>query len=167
MPEFLPELRVGIGYDVHKLVTGRKLILGGVEIPYEFGLLGHSDADVLLHAICDALLGACGLGDIGHHFPDSDPAYRGISSLVLLEYVHNKLKKFSWFPNNIDATIVCQEPKLAQYKGRMKENIRKVLELPGDRINIKATTTEKLGFTGKKKGIATYAVCTIVNKKHE
>ena len=152
-------MRVGIGYDVHRLVEGKKLILGGVEVPFEKGLLGHSDGDVLLHAICDALLGASGKGDIGQHFPDTDPEYKNISSLILLEKVKGLIKEYKI--NNIDSVIVTQEPKLASYLSKMKENIAKVLKINKDKINIKATTTEKLGPMGRGEGIAAYAMVSL------
>ena len=152
-------MRVGMGYDVHRLVEGRRLILGGVEIPFEKGLLGHSDGDVLLHAICDALLGAAGKGDIGQHFPDTNPEYKDISSLVLLEKVKGLIKEYRI--NNIDSIIVAQEPKLAPYLEKMKENIAGVLKIDKDKINIKATTTEKLGSIGRGEGIAAYAMVSL------
>lgn len=154
-------IRVGSGFDVHQLVEGRKLILGGVEIPFEKGLLGHSDADVLLHAVKDALLGAAALGDIGRHFSDSDERYRGISSIKLLQEVKVKLEKKGYGINNIDATIIAQAPKMAPYIEIMRENIAGTLGIPLENINIKATTTEKLGFTGRGEGIAAQAVVTI------
>lgn len=154
-------MRVGMGYDVHRLVEGRKLILGGVEIPFTMGLLGHSDADVLLHAVKDALLGAAGLGDIGRHFPDTDQEYRGISSLILLKRVGEMLRERGYLTNNIDAVIVAERPKLAPYIQKMQVNIATVLEIPADRVNIKATTTEGLGFTGTGQGITAYAVVTV------
>lgn len=155
-------IRVGNGFDVHQLVEGRKLIIGGVEIPYQRGLDGHSDADVLLHAIKDALLGAAGLGDIGRHFPDSDEQYRGVSSLKLLSEVHCKLFEKGYHVNNIDATIIAQAPKMAPYIQTMEKNIAETLEVELDKVNIKATTTEKLGFTGRGEGIAAQAVVTIL-----
>lgn len=154
-------MRIGTGYDVHKLVEGRKLILGGVEIPYEKGLLGHSDADVLLHAIMDALLGAAALGDIGLHFPDSDPKYEGADSLKLLKEVNAMLLDKGYCINNIDATIVCQAPKLRPFIDEMRSNVSNTLEIPLDSVNIKATTEEHLGFTGRGEGISAQAVCTI------
>ena len=154
-------MRVGTGYDVHRLTEGRKLILGGVEIPYEKGLLGHSDADVLLHAISDALLGAAALGDIGMLFPDSDPAYLGADSLKLLEQVGEKLQENGYYISNIDATVIAQRPKLAPYKEKMRENIAEVLHLEKDQVSVKATTEEGLGFTGSGEGIAAQAVCLI------
>ena len=154
-------MRVGIGYDVHKLVENRKLILGGVDIPHEKGLLGHSDADVLLHAISDALLGSAALGDIGKHFPDSDDRYKGISSLILLKHVGDLLNEKNYAVNNIDATIVAQRPKLLPYIEQMRQNVATTLDIPLEDINIKATTEERLGFTGSEEGISSYAVCTI------
>lgn len=154
-------MRVGQGFDVHQLVEGRKLIVGGVDIPYERGLFGHSDADVLLHAICDALLGAAGLGDIGRHFPDSDPRYKGIDSRRLLREVVHLLRGKGWIVANLDATIIAQAPKMAPYILQMAENIAADLEVAADCINVKATTTEKLGFTGRGEGIAAQAVCLI------
>jgi len=151
-------MRIGHGYDVHRLVAGRKLILGGVEIPHETGLLGHSDADVLLHAICDAILGATGEGDIGRHFPDTDIAYAGASSIKLLRQVMLLAAGKGYRIGNVDATIVAQSPKLAPFIARMKENIAATLETDSDRINVKATTTEQLGFAGRKEGIAAYSV---------
>lgn len=153
--------RVGTGYDVHRLVEGRPCILGGVEIPFEKGLLGHSDADVLLHAIMDALLGAAALGDIGRHFPDSDPAYAGISSLKLLEKVGGLLKEAGYRPVNIDATVICEKPKVAPHIEAMRENIAKALDMDISAVNIKGTTTEQLGFTGRGEGIAAQAVSMI------
>ncbi len=157
-------LRIGMGYDVHRLVEGRKLILGGVEIPYLQGLDGHSDADVLLHAIKDALLGAAALGDIGRHFPDTDMRYKGVSSMLLLERVKEILEEHGYAVNNVDATIVAEKPKLASYIPVMNENIARVLKVENGQINVKATTTEGLGFAGKKEGIAAYAVATIIKK---
>lgn len=154
-------MRIGFGYDVHKLVENRKLILGGVEIPYELGLLGHSDADVLTHALMDALLGAAALGDIGKHFPDNDPAYKGIDSLLLLAKVGEILAAHHYAVNNIDTTIVAQRPKLASYIPEMRAKIADVLNLELDKVSIKATTTEGLGFTGEGLGIAAYAVCAL------
>ena len=154
-------MRVGMGYDVHKLTEGRKLILGGVEIPYEKGLLGHSDADVLLHAIMDALLGAASLGDIGKHFPDTDPAYKGISSIKLLEAVGKLLEEKGYVVENIDATIIAQRPKLAAYRPQMAENIAHALKLPVNRVSVKATTEEGLGFTGRGEGISSQAICLV------
>jgi 2-C-methyl-D-erythritol 2,4-cyclodiphosphate synthase len=154
-------MRIGHGYDVHRLVTGRRLVLGGVEIPHETGLLGHSDADVLLHAICDAILGAIGAGDIGRHFPDTDPAYKGASSIRLLRQVMGLAEENGYKIGNIDATIVAQKPKLAPFIVQMKGNIAAALGTDPDRINVKATTTEELGFAGRKEGIAAYAVALL------
>jgi 2-C-methyl-D-erythritol 2,4-cyclodiphosphate synthase len=154
-------MRVGVGYDVHAFVTGRTLFLGGIEIPYPFGLQGHSDADVLLHAICDALLGATGGGDIGKHFPDTDPQYRDIRSTALLKAVIHKVKEKGFHLVNIDATIVAQKPKLSEFIPRMVKQIADVLAIEPGRINVKATTTEGLGFTGRGEGIAAYAVALV------
>ncbi|MCL6476802.1 MAG: 2-C-methyl-D-erythritol 2,4-cyclodiphosphate synthase [Peptococcaceae bacterium] len=155
-------MRVGFGYDVHRLAAGRKLILGGVEIPYEKGLEGHSDADVLTHAVMDALLGAAGMGDIGRHFPDSDPGYRGISSLVLLEKVGEKLAAAGYAPHNVDSTIVAQAPRLSAHLESMGRNLAGVLGLDPSLVSVKATTTEGLGFTGSGEGIAAYAVALVM-----
>lgn len=154
-------MRVGFGYDAHALVTGRPLFLGGIEIPYLFGLQGHSDADVLLHAICDALLGAIGEGDIGKHFPDTDPQYRGIRSTVLLKRVIDKTKEKRFHLLNIDATIVAQKPKLSEFIPRMVKQIADVLEIEPGRVNVKATTTEGLGFAGRGEGIGAYAIALV------
>lgn len=154
-------LRIGHGYDVHRLVEDRALILGGVEIEYERGCLGHSDADVLIHAIMDALLGAVALGDIGRHFPDSDPAYKGISSMHLLTLVVEKLGKMSAKIVNIDATLILQRPKVAPYIEKMRENIAFALGIPKERVNVKATTEEGLGFTGSGEGVSTHAVALV------
>lgn len=154
-------MRVGIGYDVHKLVEGRKLIIGGVEIPYEKGLLGHSDADVLLHAIMDALLGAAAMGDIGKHFPDTDPAYEGISSVALLRNVGELLQEKGYEVGNIDAIIVAQRPKMAPYREQMRENVAKALGIAVGQVSIKATTEEGLGFTGTGEGVSSQAVVLI------
>lgn len=151
-------MRVGQGYDVHKLVEGRKLILCGVEIPHSLGLLGHSDADVALHALMDAMLGAAGLGDIGRHFPDSDDKYKGISSMLLLQNVSEKIKESGYSVSNADVTIIAQKPKLAGFIGKMQENIADVLGVDISRVNVKATTTEKLGFEGREEGISSMAV---------
>jgi 2-C-methyl-D-erythritol 2,4-cyclodiphosphate synthase len=151
-------MRIGHGYDVHQLVEGRKLILGGVDIPWEKGLLGHSDADVLLHALADAILGAIGEGDIGKHFPDTDPAYKGADSLKLLEHVMHVAVGKGYRLGNVDATIVAQRPKLAPHIPLMRENIARTLGTTADRVNVKATTTEQLGFAGRGEGIAAYAV---------
>lgn len=154
-------MRIGQGFDVHQLVEGRKLIMGGVEIPYHLGLLGHSDADVLLHAICDALLGAAALGDIGRHFPDSDPRYKGIDSRKLLREVAGLLKQSGYSVGNLDATIIAQAPKMAPHIPAMAANIAADLGIPMERVNVKATTTEKLGYAGRGEGIAAQAVCLI------
>lgn len=151
-------MRIGQGYDVHKLVEGRKLILGGVEIPYEKGLLGHSDADVLVHAVMDALLGAAALGDIGQHFPDTDPRYEGISSIELLKKVGELLEEKGYVVENIDATIIAQRPKLLNYRPKMAENIAQALHLDVSRVSVKATTEEGLGFTGTGEGISSQSI---------
>ena len=156
-------MRVGMGYDVHRLTEDRKLILGGVEIPYEKGLLGHSDADVLVHAIMDAILGAAAEGDIGRHFPDNDDRYKGISSLILLKEVKNIIEKDGFRIGNIDATIIAQRPKMAPFIETMRKNIADVLETDAGRVNIKATTEEGLGFTGTGEGISSQAVCLLEN----
>lgn len=153
--------RFGMGYDVHQLVKDRRLFLGGVEVPHTLGLLGHSDADVLLHAVADALLGAAALGDIGRHFPDTDARYEGISSLVLLAQVAKLLQEHGYQVGNVDATIVAQRPKLASYIPKMNENIARTLGISADQVNVKATTEEKLGFTGTEQGISAYAVAGI------
>ncbi|MBR2471705.1 MAG: 2-C-methyl-D-erythritol 2,4-cyclodiphosphate synthase [Clostridia bacterium] len=157
-------MRIGNGYDVHVLCENRALVLGGVDIPHEKGLLGHSDADVLVHAIMDALLGAAALGDIGQHFPDSDDKYKGISSLKLLGFVKGLLSENGYEIVNIDSIVVAQAPKLAPHIPEMRKNIADVLEMDISDVNVKATTTEKLGFTGRKEGISSYAVC-IINKR--
>ena len=157
-------MRIGTGYDVHKLVEGRKLLLGGIEIPFEKGLLGHSDADVLVHAIMDALLGAAALGDIGRHFPDTDEAYLGISSLRLLNCVWGLLDEKGYCIINIDATIIAQKPKLSGYIDKMRKNIADCLSISFDQVNVKATTEEGLGFTGRGEAIAASAVCLIEKK---
>ena len=154
-------MRIGHGYDVHKLVEGRDLILGGVKIDYEKGLLGHSDADVLLHAVSDALLGAAGLGDIGRHFPDTDPKYKGADSLALLREVYRKLSEKGFRVGNIDVTMIAQKPKLKDFIPRMRENIAAAVNVSPDRVNVKATTEEKLGFTGSGEGMACHAVCLL------
>ncbi|MGL5479338.1 MAG: 2-C-methyl-D-erythritol 2,4-cyclodiphosphate synthase [Clostridium sp.] len=156
-------MRIGQGYDVHKLVKERDLILGGVKIPYELGLLGHSDADVLVHAIMDSLLGASALGDIGKHFPDTDPKYKGISSIKLLEHVGKLLKENNYSINNIDATIIAERPKMAPHIQSMRENISKALDIDLDKINVKATTEEGLGFTGEGLGISSQSI-TLLTK---
>ncbi|SFM95113.1 2-C-methyl-D-erythritol 2,4-cyclodiphosphate synthase [Thermodesulforhabdus norvegica] len=155
-------LRVGFGYDVHAFAEGRRLILGGIEIPYELGLAGHSDADVVIHSICDALLGAAALGDIGRHFPDTDPAYRGISSLILLRRVKDLLKEHGFVVSNVDVTIVAQKPRLAPYVDLMVRRICDELGWRRGLLNIKATTTEGLGFAGRGEGIASYAIALIM-----
>lgn len=154
-------MRIGMGYDVHRLVEGRKLILGGVDIPYEMGLLGHSDADVVVHAIMDALLGAAALGDIGKHFPDTDPKYEGISSIALLEHVGELLNKHNYTIGNIDATIICQRPKLAPYREQMIKNVAQALNISETQVCIKATTEEGLGFTGEGLGISSQAIALL------
>ena len=154
-------MRIGHGYDVHRLVEGRNLILGGVDIPYERGLLGHSDADVLTHAVMDALLGAAALGDIGQHFPDQDPAYEGADSLKLLDHVMILLRQQGWSVANLDATILAQRPKLAPYLPQMRSNLASRMGISPDQVNIKATTEEGLGFTGSGDGIAAHAVCLL------
>ncbi|ADG81141.1 2-C-methyl-D-erythritol 2,4-cyclodiphosphate synthase [Thermincola potens] len=158
-------MRIGIGYDAHRLVPGRPLILGGVNIPYEKGLLGHSDADVLIHAIMDALLGAAGEGDIGRHFPDSDEAYKGISSLLLLKRVAQVIRDKGYEVNNVDSIIIAQKPKMAPYIEQMVQNIAGILQVNAAGINVKATTTEGLGFTGSGEGIAAQAVATIIKNE--
>lgn len=154
-------VRVGMGYDVHKLVEGRDLIIGGVKIPHTLGLLGHSDADVLLHAIMDALLGAAGLGDIGKHFPDTDPQYKGISSIKLLEHVAKLIAEKGYVVENIDATIIAQRPKMRPHIEQMEKNIAEALGISADQINVKATTEEGLGFTGMEEGISSQAICAL------
>ena len=154
-------MRVGMGYDVHRLTEGRKLILGGVDIPWEKGLLGHSDADVLLHAVMDALLGAAALGDIGKHFPDTDPAYKGISSIKLLVHVAGLLRENGYEVGNIDATIIAQRPKMAPHIPQMRKNMAEALGIPESKINVKATTEEGLGFTGNGDGISSQAICLL------
>ena len=154
-------MRIGMGYDVHKLTEGRDLILGGVKIPWEKGLLGHSDADVLIHAVMDALLGAAALGDIGKHFPDTDPAYKGISSLLLMEHVAGLLREHGYQVGNIDATIIAQKPKMAPHIPQMRINMARALGIRESQLNIKATTEEGLGFTGRGEGIASQAVCLL------
>ena len=154
-------MRVGMGYDVHRLTAGRKLILGGVEIPYGKGLLGHSDADVLVHAVMDALLGAAALGDIGKHFPDTDPEYEGVSSIRLLEHVGRLLDEKGYVIENIDATVVAQRPKMRPYIEQMRENIATALRIETNQVNVKATTEEGLGFTGTGEGISSQAVCAV------
>ena len=151
-------MRIGHGFDVHRLVEGRPLVLGGVEIPYEYGLLGHSDADVLLHAVADAILGALGLGDIGRHFPDNDPAYQGISSMLLLGQVVGLAESHGFRVGNLDTTVIAQRPKLASHIARMTSNLASVCNVPESSVNVKATTTEELGYTGRGEGISAHAV---------
>ena len=160
-------IRVGVGYDVHALAEGRELILCGVNVPHALGLEGHSDADVALHALCDALLGAAALGDIGAHFPDTDPAYKGVSSLVLLTRVRALLEEKGYDPVNVDLTVVAQKPKLAPYIPEMAKRIAESLNVPADAVNVKATTTERLGFAGREEGIAAHAVCTIYPRRKD
>lgn len=155
-------MRIGFGYDVHRLTKNRKLVLGGVQVPSELGLLGHSDADVLLHAVMDSLLGACALGDIGKLFPDSDERYKDISSLKLLKFVGEEINKNNFFVNNIDATVALQKPKIAPFIEEMKKNIAEVLKVDISKISVKATTTEGLGFEGTGEGASAYAVCTVL-----
>lgn len=154
-------MRIGAGYDVHRFAPGRRLVVGGVDIPWDQGLLGHSDADVLLHAVCDALLGAAGLGDIGRHFPDSSPAYKGIASTLLLKETSRLIAEAGYRVNNIDATIVAERPKMAPHIPSMVANIAAAVDVEPAAVNVKATTTEGLGFAGKGEGMAAYAVCTI------
>ena len=154
-------MRIGMGYDVHRLQEGCKLIMGGVEIPYEKGLLGHSDADVLVHAVMDALLGAAALGDIGKHFPDTDPAYKGISSILLLQKVGELLEEHCFLIENIDATIIAQAPKMRPHIEQMEKNIAEALHIETNQVNVKATTEEGLGFTGSGEGISSQAICAI------
>ena len=156
------DIRIGHGFDVHAFAENRRLIIGGVDIPHELGLAGHSDADVLLHAICDALLGAAGLGDIGRHFPDTDAAFVGIDSRILLRRVAEQLKQRNWRVGNVDATLIAQAPKMAPHIPRMTAHVADDLGIALDRVNVKATTTEKLGFTGRGEGIAAEAVCLLV-----
>lgn len=157
-------MRIGMGYDVHRLVEGRDLILGGVLVPYEKGLLGHSDADVLLHAISDALLGAAALGDIGRHFPDTDPAFHNADSMKLLEEVAELIEKAGYQVGNVDATVIAQKPKLLNYIPEMRENISRVLKVQVEQVNVKATTEEHLGFTGEGLGISAQAVCLLIER---
>ena len=157
-------MRIGHGYDVHRFADDRQLFIGGVEIPYTKGLLGHSDADVLLHAVCDAIFGAAGLGDIGKHFPDSDPAYKGIDSKLLLKNTIEKIREKGFSVSNIDATVIAQVPKLAPYIENMKNCIADICDISAERVNVKATTEERLGFTGREEGIAAHAVCLLEGK---
>ena len=158
-------MRIGQSTDIHRFAENRKLVLGGVEIPYEKGLLGHSDADVLIHAVMDALLGAAALGDIGKHFPDTDPAYKGISSIKLLVHVAELLRKQGYAVGNIDATVIAQKPKMAPHIPQMRKNMANALGIPESKINIKATTEEGLGFTGRGEGIASQAICLLIEKQ--
>lgn len=158
------DIRVGHGYDVHRLVENRKLIIGGVEIPWELGLLGHSDADVLLHAISDAILGAAALGDIGRHFPDTDEKYKGADSLMFLKEVCAKAAEKGYRVSNIDATVIAQKPKMKDYIPKMCKNVAKACGVDTDRVNIKATTEEKLGFTGRQEGISAHSVCLLIKE---
>ena len=155
-------MRIGHGYDVHKLVEGRDLIIGGVKIDHHLGLLGHSDADVLLHAVSDALLGAAGLGDIGKHFPDTDPQYKGADSRVLLRHVVKLVRENGYFISNVDVTMIAQKPKLKDHIPQMVKNIAADLEIPANRVNVKATTEERLGFTGSEEGMSCHAVCLLL-----
>ena len=161
------DFRIGHGYDVHRLTEGRALILGGVQVPYALGLLGHSDADVLTHAVMDALLGAAGLGDIGRHFPDTDERYRGISSLLLLEHVQRLLADAGWRAGNIDATVIAQRPKLAPFLDEMRQKLAATLGISPDCVNVKATTEEGLGFSGRGEGIAAHAVALLERAGHQ
>lgn len=158
-------VRIGNGYDVHRLTEGRRLVLGGVDIAYDKGLDGHSDADVLVHAMMDALLGAAALGDIGKHFPDTDERYRGISSMQLLAHVEQLLRDRGYRIGNIDSIVAAQQPKLAPYMEKMRQNVAECLRLPIDRVSVKATTTERLGFEGRGEGIASYAVCILMDSE--
>lgn len=154
-------MRIGHGYDVHKLVEGRKLILGGIEVPHTLGLLGHSDADVLTHAIMDSILGAAALGDIGQHFPDNDDRYLGADSTVLLRYVMELIREKGYWIGNLDATVIAQKPKLMPYLPQMRKKLVEVMEISEDRLNLKATTEEHLGFTGRQEGISSHCVCLL------
>jgi 2-C-methyl-D-erythritol 2,4-cyclodiphosphate synthase len=160
-------MKIGIGYDSHRLVEGTRLILGGIEIPHEKGLLGHSDADVLVHAVCDAILGALGRGDIGSHFPDADPAYKGISSMTLLRKVCAMAEEMGFWVNNVDSTVILERPKVMRYMHEMVLNISKVLNISEDRVNVKAKTNEGMGFIGRDEGIAALAVVTIREKDYK
>ncbi|WP_300278706.1 2-C-methyl-D-erythritol 2,4-cyclodiphosphate synthase [Peptacetobacter sp.] len=160
-------MRVGMGYDVHRLVEDRKLIIGGVEIPYEKGLLGHSDADVLTHAVMDSILGAMAMGDIGKHFPDTDPKFKGADSLKLMEYVYEIMKKEGYIIGNIDCTIIAQAPKMAPHIQKMRENFAKILNTDIKNINVKATTEEKLGFTGSGEGISSQSICLLLTEMNK
>ena len=158
----MTDMRIGHGYDVHRLVEGRKLILGGVEIPHTVGLLGHSDADVLTHAVMDAVVGALGLGDIGKHFPDTDPRFKDSDSIKLAAHIYTLMEERGYAIGNIDATVIAQAPKLAPYIDQMRDNLADVWHTAPDRVNVKATTEEKLGFTGAKEGIAAHCVCLLI-----
>ena len=160
-------MRVGFGYDVHKLLENRKLILGGVDIPFQKGLDGHSDADVLIHAVMDSLLGAAALGDIGKHFPDSDDSYKGISSMKLLERVRDLIFDAGYQIENLDITVVMQKPKISSYTGEIIENISGCLKIDKSRVNVKATTTEKLGFEGRQEGVSSHCICLLENRKDD
>ena len=159
--------RIGIGYDIHRMVSGRKLILGGVEITFGKGLQGHSDADALIHAICDALLGAAGCGDIGRHFPDNDPEYKNISSIILLERVKKIIKAKGFSINNVDATVIMEMPRLAPYAAQMVSNIARALDIVETSVNIKAKTNEGMGFIGRNEGVAAFATATVIEGKHD
>ncbi|HBH88199.1 MAG TPA: 2-C-methyl-D-erythritol 2,4-cyclodiphosphate synthase [Syntrophaceae bacterium] len=158
-------MRIGIGYDSHRLVEGRRLILGGIEIPHDKGLLGHSDADVLVHAVCDAILGALGAGDIGRHFPDTNPAYKGISSMILLQKVYAMVEEMGFRVHNVDSTVILERPRLKRYMHEMALNISKALNISEDRVNVKAKTNEGMGFIGRDEGIAAFAVVTIRDRE--
>ena len=158
-------MRIGIGYDSHRLVEGRRLILGGIEIPHDKGLLGHSDADVLVHAVCDAILGALGAGDIGRHFPDTNPAYKGISSMILLQKVYAMVEEMGFRVHNVDSTVILERPKLKRYMHEMALNISKALNISEDRVNVKAKTNEGMGFIGRDEGMAAFAVVTIRDRE--
>lgn len=162
-----PTMRIGQGYDVHRLQKGRKLVLGGVHVPFEKGLLGHSDADVLVHAACDAILGAAGLGDLGEHFPDTDPRFKAVNSLKLLSHCAELIEANGYQVANLDASIIAQEPKLAPYRGQMQENMARVLNIAPEHVSIKATTTEGLGFTGQGQGIAAMCVVLLVSSNRQ
>jgi 2-C-methyl-D-erythritol 2,4-cyclodiphosphate synthase len=158
-------MRIGIGYDSHRLVEGRRLILGGIEIPHDKGLLGHSDADVLVHAVCDAILGALGAGDIGRHFPDTNPAYKGKSSMILLQKVYAMVEEMGFRVHNVDSTVILERPRLKRYMHEMALNISKALNISEDRVNVKAKTNEGMGFIGRDEGIAAFAVVTIRDRE--
>lgn len=158
-------MRIGIGYDSHRLVEGRRLILGGIEIPHDKGLLGHSDADVLVHAVCDAILGALGAGDIGRHFPDTNPAYKGKSSMILLQKVYAMVEEMGFRVHNVDSTVILERPRLKRYMHEMALNISKALNISEDRVNVKAKTNEGMGFIGRDEGMAAFAVVTIRDRE--